>query len=129
MSRKRTLQGNVCFGWKADFVLSGKESVERQHGPVKRPPHRLRHASVGSILLAAFRLAFCCGAVLLCANCAIQGVLTGEVEAPMRRSSVVLTTADPGWFALAVLALLLVTGFFGFLTVLFARQLVGVYRS
>ncbi len=66
---------------------------------------------------------------MLCANRAIRGVLTGEVEAPMRGSSVVLTTADPDWFALAVLALLLATGFFGSLTVLFARQLVEVYRN
>jgi uncharacterized membrane protein len=96
---------------------------------MKRLPHRLRHASVISLLLAAFRVTFCCGAVLLCASRASRGVLVGEVELPMRGSSVVVTTADPGWFALALLALLLVTGFFGFLTILFARQLVETYRS
>jgi uncharacterized membrane protein len=88
---------------------------------MKRPSHRLRHASVGSLLLAAFRVTFCCGVVLLCAHRVSRGVLTGQVELPMRGSSIEVAAADPGSFALALIALLLATGFFGILAVIFAR--------
>lgn len=96
---------------------------------MKRPPHRLRHASVGSLLAAAFRVAFCFAAVVLCICRASRGVLTGEVELPVRALSVTVTTTDPDWFTIALLALMVAAVFFGFLTILFARQLVKTYQS
>jgi hypothetical protein len=56
-------------------------------------------------------------------------VLTGEVELPVRALSVTVTTTDPDWFTIALLALMVAAVFFGFLTILFARQLVKTYQS
>ena len=96
---------------------------------MKQTPRYLRHAPFGTLLLAAFRVAGCFGAVMLCAGRIGRAILTGEIKVPMRGASIIVTTASPDWFALAILAWLLITVFFVFLTVLFARQLVETHRS
>jgi hypothetical protein len=89
----------------------------------------LKHTAVGPKLLGIFRVAFCVSALVLCLARAIQGVRTGEVEAPLRAASLVVTTASPAWFAVILLAYCLMTVMFAFCSYVFAVRLVDDFRT
>ena len=93
-----------------------------------RPRYR-KHTALGPKLFGAFRLAFCVSVVVLCLARAIQGIRTGEVEAPLRAANLVVTTASPAWFAVALLAYFLLTVMFGFCTYVFAARLIDDFRT
>lgn len=80
-------------------------------------------------MLGAFRVAFAAAGVALFTSRLGTAHLTGKIMVPSRGTDLVVTTADPHWFALAVSALLLADLLFAFLTFVFARQFLETIRS
>ena len=93
-----------------------------------RPRYRT-HTAIGPKLLGAIRVAFCVSAVVLCLARVIQGVRSGEVEAPLRAANLVVTTASPAWFAVALLAYCLLAVMFSFGSYVFAARLIDDFRT
>ena len=96
---------------------------------MKVKPRYRKHTAVGPKLLGVFRVAFCASAAVLFFARVLQGLQTGEVKAPVRGATFMVTTASPAWFVVALLAYCVMTVLFAFGTYMFAARLIDDFRT
>ena len=96
---------------------------------MKETPRYLGRTSVGRKLLGICRVLFCMSGVGLCLARVVQGLQTGQVEAPLRGSHVMVTTDSPAWFAVVLLAYCLMTMMFAFFSYVLGKWLIEDFRT
>ena len=87
------------------------------------------HNSVASKLRGLLRLAFCVFAVGFSLASIIQGLRTGQLEAPLRAAHLIVTTASPAWFAVILLAYCLMAALFAVGSYASGKQLLEDIRA
>lgn len=78
-----------------------------------------KHTPLRPKLLGLVRVTFCVVMCVFCLARAGQGIRVGEMEAPLRAANLIVTTASPAWFALALL-------FYCFMGIVFAYASYGL---
>lgn len=96
---------------------------------MKKTPRYLGHTPVGRKLLGVCRVLFCMiGAGFSLAR-VVQGLRTGQVEAPLRGSHLMVTTDSPAWFAVVLLAYCLMAVMFAFFSYVLGKWLIEDFRT
>lgn len=96
---------------------------------MKESPRYRGHTPAGSKLVGVCRVLFCMFAAGFSLARVIQGLRTGQVEAPLRGSHLMVTSASPAWFAVVLLAYCVWAVIFAFVSYALGKRLIEDFRS